>query len=119
MCCDWVTVDQKSPASPVGASAPRASTRVGRESLRYSGADHLRIITGYATHGRVRALTAANAEHINVATAAPIKVSNAWARGTAGTRTLRRYRHAVPVVPSIRQGSSAAMARLRCAGCEA
>jgi hypothetical protein len=31
MCCDWVTVGQKKPASPVGVSAPQASTRVGRE----------------------------------------------------------------------------------------
>jgi hypothetical protein len=31
MCCDWVTVGQKKPASRVGASAPQASTRVGRE----------------------------------------------------------------------------------------
>ena len=82
------------------------------ESLRYAGAGHLRIITRCAAPGAACApLTAANAERINLALTALSRREQCLGAWEASTRAAAWYRHAVPVVPSIRQGLSTAPAR--------
>jgi hypothetical protein len=73
MCCDWVTVDQKSSCLAGGWIAPQASIRVSREleiRRRWSFAHYHQVRGAW---GGVRAPEAANAERINLAIAVPIK----------------------------------------------